>query len=103
MNIKITPRFCMKVEMDGIPLDGEFVVESMWNGLVCLSSNGPCRKVIIEMPKISHLNVYDSLPQVMGGNATTDKDIKPFEAEVVSRDFETPAEAHERHRKQKSA
>lgn len=92
----------MKLEMDGQPIDGEFTVDGMWNGLICLRSNGPCRKVVIEQPPISHLNVYDSIPKIMGGNATTDSELRPIEAKGVSRDFETPTEAHERYKKQQA-
>ena len=100
MKIKITPRFFMKLEIDGQPIDGEFTVESAWNGLVRLTSNGPCRSVIIKQPPISHLNVYDSLPKIMGGNAANDAELRTIEAEAVTRDFETPLEAHARYKKQ---
>jgi hypothetical protein len=102
MNIKITPRFSMKLEIDGQHIDGEFTVESAWNGLVRLTSNGPCRSVNIKHPTISHLNIYDSLPKIMGGNAANDAELRTIEAEAVTRDFETPAESHARYRKQQA-
>lgn len=99
MKIKITPRFTMKLEIDGQRIDGEFSVDGVWNGLVCLRSPGPCRMVVIKHPSISHLNVYDSIPKIMGGNATTDAELRTIEAEGITRDFETPAEAHARYKK----
>lgn len=97
MKIKITPRFSMKLEIDGQRIEGEFTVESAWNGLVCLTSNGPCRRIIVKHPTIAHVNVYDSIPKIMGGNAANDAELRVIEAEAVSRDFETPSEAHARY------
>lgn len=93
----------MKLEIDGQPIDGEFTVESTWNGLVRLTSNGPCRSVIIKHPAISHLNVYDSIPKIMGGNAANDAELRTIEAEAVARDFRTPAEDHAHYRKLQDA
>lgn len=89
----------MKLEIDGQRIDGEFTVESTWNGLVRLTSNGPCRSIIIKQPAIPHINVYDSMPKIMGGNAANDAELSAIEAEGVTRNFETPSEAHERYKK----
>lgn len=89
----------MKLEIDGQPIAGEFTVESAWNGLVRLTSNGPCRSVIVKHPTISHLNICDSLPKIMGGNAANDAELRTIEAEAVTRDFRTPAEDHAHYKK----
>lgn len=93
MKIKIIPQIRLTLEIDGERIDGEFKLDGLWNGLACLrGAGGECRYVIIKHPGISHLNVYDSVLKLFGGNAASDADIKPVEAEGVSKDFQTPSE-----------
>ncbi len=98
MKVKIIPKISLQLEVDGERIAGTFIVESAWNGLLHLRSSAPCCSVIIQHPGVSHLNAFDSLLTLFGGNAKTDADIKSIEAEIVTRDFETRAEAAQRQR-----
>lgn len=50
--------------------------------------------------KCTHQPQIRQTSKIMGGNATHDKELRTLEAEGITRDFETPAEAHERYKKQ---
>ncbi len=104
MKVKIIPQIRLTLEIDGEPVSGTFKLEGIWNGLACLSgADGRSQKVIIKHPGVSHLNVYDSVLKLFGGNAQSDADIKPVEAEGVSKDFRTPKEDAEHYRSLKAA
>lgn len=92
MKVKIVPNITLSLEIDGEKIAGEFKLDGTWNGFACLRSTGPCRLVIIEHPHISHLNVYDSVLKLFGGNAESSDAIKPVEAVGVRKDFNTPSE-----------
>lgn len=104
MKVKITPKITLTLEIDGEHVDGTFKLDGIWNGLACLrGTGGQVQSVVIKQPAISHLNVYDAVLKVFGGNAQSDADIKPVEAEGVTKTFELPSESRERRRKQMAA
>ncbi len=73
------------VEIDGKPVHGEFKVCGEWEGMVKLECSSPHGALIIREPCIAHVNKYDLIPKMFGGNAVNGAKIR-FEAEVVRAD-----------------
>lgn len=82
MNVKIIPTDKFRLEVDGKLIHGEFHVESEWEGMIKLSSDGPINHFIVKKPNLKHLNVYDYVPLIFGGGQNP-KALQSVIAEVV--------------------
>lgn len=68
MKAKLIIRQVITVEIDGTPVQGDFIVEDSWEGLIKLGCSGPVQTFIIQRPELNGANVYDLLPKFLGGN-----------------------------------
>lgn len=67
MKVKIHIRQILEIEVNGQKHPGAFQIDSDWNGMHCLKSNGPTCSIIIANI-VKPLNTYDRLPKLLGGN-----------------------------------
>jgi len=82
--VTITQSVTFTVEVDGKPVRGDWKMESEWNGFVELKCDAPMMKLIIRKPHIPHINSYDVLHPLFGGNVSAWKEGTPkVEIEVV--------------------
>lgn len=66
--VKIKQVTSFLVEVDGKVVPGDWRMESDWNGMIELKCNAPIQSIIIHKPSTSHLNAYDNLHPLFGGN-----------------------------------
>lgn len=75
----------LEIELNGTKVRGTFTLESEWNGLMKLVCNSPIMHLIIKRPNHSHLNQFDKLHPIFGGNvANWMKDPQTLEIEAVA-------------------
>lgn len=75
--------------VDGIELNGTFRVVSEWEGFVKLQCDGPRRDIIIRKPHVPHVNQFDLIPKLFGGNRDTNEPLE-IECEQIGGDIEKP-------------
>lgn len=88
MKAKLTPSQAISVEIDGVPITGNFYIESEWEGFLKLKSTIPVMTVIVRKPERVG-NPYDYVTTLFGGGQAPEK-TKSIEAEVISQDAYFP-------------
>lgn len=83
--VTITQSVNFTVEVDGKPVHGNWKMESEWNGFIELKCDAPIMRLIIHKPQVSHLNHWNILHPLFGGNLSAWKDGTPkIDIDVVT-------------------
>ena len=82
MKAKIIPSKSVTVEIDGKPVQGNFRVESEWEGFMKLVSDSPINIIIVYKPSRPQ-NPWDFILPVFGGGQSPEK-TESIEIDVVA-------------------